>query len=511
VGQAALHSLTAPELAAAVDALQTLVGATVLDAVPWRLPAGLDDLVLVLAAPGADPDRPAKHFLHVALGGGRARITTTQRRPTRDERATGPHAERLRRELEQATLAAVEHPPGERRVTLRFSAVAGERRLEVELFSARGLWALCDADGTVLHLSRAIETAVRTLRQGDRYAAPPPLATPPAEPPSRFPRQPFDGDVLAAIDELFFDADERANRTAAIADLQRLGERALQRARQKLDALDRQLADEGRSSELRRTADLMLAYGHTVRRGAEQMLVPDPDGDGEATLTIPLDPSRPVAAQAKALYDKARRLDDGRVMLAGRRDTAAAELATLAGLEPQWRACTPATDAAALDALQQALRALGALPKAKPQAGGTKKAKAEQAPSFRRFVSAEGYPIYVGRNNRENDELTMRFANGNDLWLHVGGGRPGSHVVVRLPRDKTASLETLLDAGTLAVHFSKARGERRLDVVYTHKKHVKKPKGLPPGAVVPSQTKTITVQLDEERLRRLLQSQQGAD
>ena len=123
-----------------------------------------------------------------------------------------------------------------------------------------------------------------------------------------------------------------------------------------------------------------------------------------------------------------------------------------------------------------------------------------------RFVSIEGYQILVGRNNEQNDRLTMRVANGNDLWLHVGGGRPGSHVVIRLPKNKTASLETLLDAGTLAVHFSKARGEHRIEVVYTHKKHVRKPKGLPAGAVVPSQTRSLTVHLDPGRLRRLLDS-----
>jgi predicted ribosome quality control (RQC) complex YloA/Tae2 family protein len=75
---------------------------------------------------------------------------------------------------------------------------------------------------------------------------------------------------------------------------------------------------------------------------------------------------------------------------------------------------------------------------------------------------------------------------------------------VRLPKGKTASLDTLLDAGTLAVHFSKARGERSIDVIYTFAKNVRKPKGLPAGAVVPSQTKTITVRLDEARLKRLL-------
>jgi hypothetical protein len=153
-----------------------------------------------------------------------------------------------------------------------------------------------------------------------------------------------------------------------------------------------------------------------------------------------------------------------------------------------------------------ALQRLGALPKApaSDKAPGRSRDDSSGGENVRQFVSAEGYPILVGRNNEQNDRLTMRIAKGNDLWLHVGGGRPGSHVVIRLPKGKTASLETLLDAGTLAVHFSKARGESRIDVVYTHKKHVRKPKGLPAGAVVPSQTKTLTVHLDEARLKRLL-------
>ena len=162
-----------------------------------------------------------------------------------------------------------------------------------------------------------------------------------------------------------------------------------------------------------------------------------------------------------------------------------------------------------LNAVRTRLDALGLLPKPKAEkskANTSKKKKDGEAVPFRRFTSAEGYPIFVGRNNNQNDELTMRYANGNDLWLHVGGGRPGSHVVVRMPKQKTASLETLLDAATLAVYYSKSRGEERIEVVYTFRKNIKKPKGLPPGAVVPAQTKAITVFADKDRLARLLNS-----
>lgn len=243
------------------------------------------------------------------------------------------------------------------------------------------------------------------------------------------------------------------------------------------------------------------------------MTFPDPT-TGEPR-TLELDPAKPVVVQAQSRYEKARRLDDSRSVNAQRLAAATHERDALQPLAAALAALT-ITELdleEQLAPLRSQLQRLGALPKQKatpPPAGtagaGKQKRETGAGENFRRFVSAEGYPLWVGRNNEQNDRLTLRIANGNDLWLHVGGGRPGSHVIVRLPKQKTASLETLLDAAMLAVHFSKARGEPRIDVVYTQKKHVRKPKGLPAGAVVPAQTKTITVLHDDERLARLLAS-----
>ena len=118
--------------------------------------------------------------------------------------------------------------------------------------------------------------------------------------------------------------------------------------------------------------------------------------------------------------------------------------------------------------------------------------------------------LLVGRDNQQNDKLTTRIAKGNDLWFHVGRGYAGSHVVLRVPKGKSASLESLLDAGTLAIHFSKVRGAELEEVIYAQAKHVRKPKGLPPGKVVPSQTKTLRIRREEDRLARLLDSAPGS-
>lgn len=501
------RGLSAAELEAACGELSAVCGAVVLDVAPLATPPGADDLLLVL-----DPgDGRPKVRLHVAPGGPRARVTLTSRRFRGDDLARGPGRDLLQRHLAGATLAHVAAADGERRCTFAFRTAAGDRRLVVELFGTRGFWALLDAEGRLVVMSRPIETAVRTLRLGEPYQPPPApraesaIVPAPAEPPR------FAAPVLPAIDEHFRPRDEQDGRQKDLEGLQRAAARALARAQAKVDGLERQLADVGRADTLRQHADMMLAYAHTVRRGAATMTFPDPD-TGEPR-TVALDPSRPVVVQAQGLYEKARRLDDSRAINAARLQAALAERDALAPIVAALAALAPdaGTLAEQLGPLRAELQRRNALPR--PPAARAVARQPQRAvaagENYRRFVSAEGYAIWIGRNNEQNDRLTLRVANGNDLWLHVGGGRPGSHVIVRLPKQKTASLETLLDAATLAVHFSKARGERRIDVIYTHKKHVRKPKGLPAGAVVPSQTRTITVVLDEERLRRLLDSAGG--
>lgn len=497
----AARGLSAAELALAIEDLRVYCSAAVLDAVALTGTGGHDDLLLVLQPPNEN----RKAFLHVALGGQRARITTTKRRFGRTARRRGPGADLLHRELLDATLTAIHATTGERSCVLVFSGQAGELRLIIELFGARGLWLLADQNNVAMTMSRSVQTAVRTLGRGDIYSPPPqlPAAISVTSEAKAGANLRFHAPVLTSIDEHFTTLDLEKEQLEVETSLKLLVQRNLKKAEHKVQGMRRQLDNVGRATEMRATADLMLAYAHSVARGAEQMEVPNLSGDG--TMRIPLDPSKPVALQANKLYDKARRLDEGRAMTESRLKIAETELVEL----NEATALLKDPSEPNLVAVRTQLDALGLLPKPKGEksnASKSKKKKGGDAVPFRRFTSAEGYPIFVGRNNNQNDELTMRYANGNDLWLHVGGGRPGSHVVVRMPKQKTASLETLLDAATLAVYYSKSRGEERIEVVYTFRKNIKKPKGLPPGAVVPAQTKAVTVFADTDRLARLLSS-----
>ena len=98
------------------------------------------------------------------------------------------------------------------------------------------------------------------------------------------------------------------------------------------------------------------------------------------------------------------------------------------------------------------------------------------------YVSSDGYHMYVGKNNLQNDELTFSFATGNDWWFHAKGA-PGSHVIVKSNGEELPD-RTFEEAGRLAAYYSKNRGSDKVEIDYVEKKHVKKPNGAKPGFVV---------------------------
>jgi len=124
---------------------------------------------------------------------------------------------------------------------------------------------------------------------------------------------------------------------------------------------------------------------------------------------------------------------------------------------------------------------------------------------FLRFTTEAGDAILVGRNSRENEELTFGLARSHDLWLHASGA-PGSHVVLRLEKAAELRKEALLDAATLALHYSDLRKSGQGEVLYTYRKHVRKPRGAKPGLVTITQDKRLFIKLDRKRLQQLKES-----
>jgi predicted ribosome quality control (RQC) complex YloA/Tae2 family protein len=209
------------------------------------------------------------------------------------------------------------------------------------------------------------------------------------------------------------------------------------------------------------------------------MFTPDDGRD-----PIPLDTAKSAASNAQEYYRKASKAARGREL----REQELENLRMrLAGVKEDLKNLDTIEDAGLLEAL---------LPVVKGQKSETPKT----TPGLT-FTSGM-FTILVGRSAKENEALLGHHVRGNDYWLH-SRDYPGAYVFIRIPRGKTVPLETLLDAGNLALFYSKAKESGAADLYYTQVKYLRKPKEGKKGLVIPTREKNIFIKLNESRILRL--------
>ncbi len=430
-------------------------------------------------------------------------------------------------------LVAAVQPGLDRIARLRFGAAGGfvgaaPVDLIAELTGRNGNLILVDEAGTIIGAAREIGSEMnryRQVRAGLTYRPPPPYdkldprhatrdelrATLEGRTPAQIKRRvdgvgpeltaaiqalagvPSDAvlegpaldDVLSALAEVVEDPAGAAQRALGRpdvatlrarerrdADLRRvrahLSDRA-ELARKRRHDADRTLSAAEDAARLRGEADLLLAYAGRVPPGASRVALPAFEG---GDVEIALDPSQPATANAEARYAQARR----REARADRALKRAAELdEELRDLEAQLETLSELDD--------------GAL-RARADALEPKRAAKRREVGLR-YPAPHGFTVVVGRNARENDEVTFKVARSRDVWLHVQGWH-GSHVVI-LTQGREVPFDTVLFAARLAAGHSKAVGGDNVPVDYTLRKHVWKVKGGPPGAVRFAHQKTVFV------------------
>lgn len=235
---------------------------------------------------------------------------------------------------------------------------------------------------------------------------------------------------------------------------------------------------------LRAQADLLLARLQHVPSGAGRAVVEGFTGD---EVTLELDPALSPRANAEVLYERANRVARARERLPDLVRQAERRAAALAALLERARSGR---------ATAEELRA--ALP-AREEVAATDPARPLP---YRVFRSSGGLEIRVGRGARFNDELTFRHAAPGDVWLHARHAA-GAHVVLRWGKPGNPPHRDLEEAAALAALHSKARTSAVVPVDWTLRKHVRKPRGSPPGTVVPDRVKTVMARPDEKLLERL--------
>jgi len=235
--------------------------------------------------------------------------------------------------------------------------------------------------------------------------------------------------------------------------------------------------------------DLIMAHLHVLRKGDTVLDAEDWEEPGRR-VTLRLDPELSPRDNAERYYARQRRSRRGLERL--EEDRRALEVERDRISELRRRLETGDMDAPPLDADP-------------PQPRGS----SDGGPGFPGlWIRREPYTIAVGRNAAESDTLLRRWAKGNDWWLHARDW-PGGHVFVRAPRGKSVPLDVLLDAGNLALSYSKGRTAGEADLYYTQVKYLRRAKDGPKGTVLPTREKNLHVRLDQERLNALKSRAEG--
>lgn len=256
-------------------------------------------------------------------------------------------------------------------------------------------------------------------------------------------------------------------------DLRKIVQTALERSRKKYDIQSRQLQDTEKRETYRIYGELLTTYGYSAQPGAKSLDVLNYYTN--ENLTIPLDPQMTALENAKKYFDKYSKLK--------RTFEAVTELLEETGNEVRHLdSISTALDIALseedLVEIKEELMEYGYI---KKRHAGSKKPKITSKPFH--YLSSDGYHMYVGKNNFQNEELTFKFASGNDWWFHAKGV-PGSHVIVKTDGADDMPDSTFEEAGRLAAYYSQNRENEKVEIDYIQKKQVKKPKGGKPGFVV---------------------------
>lgn len=301
--------------------------------------------------------------------------------------------------------------------------------------------------------------------------------------------QPFES-VSALLESYYATKNTLTRIRQKSSDLRRIVQTALDRSRKKYDLQSRQLADTEKREKYKIWGELIHTYGYGVPEGAKSMQALNYYTNEE--VTIPLDPTLSAQENAKKYFDKygklKRTFEAVTTLLAETKSE-------VEHLESVQTALDMALSEEDLVQIKEELVESGYI---RRKIGG-KKVKITSKPYH--YVSSDGFDIYVGKNNFQNDELTFQFATGNDWWFHAKGA-PGSHVIVKA-NSRELPDRTFEEAGRLAAYYSKNRGGDKVEIDYVQKKQVKKPGGAKPGFVVYYTNYSLMIDSDISGIRQV--------
>lgn len=400
---------------------------------------------------------------------------------------SSPFVQALRKHLGGAMLISLTKTDADRIVRFSFNAhdEVGNRYARILVAQLTGKAAnllLLDERGFIIDTLRPPRGEGQEI--GERYQPPAPHSNNhPTAPP--FERGQF-STLSEAADNYYRQLETKLafERRAATARA-RLRKEIVQR-----EKLQRHLAGDlkahGEAEEHKRIGDLLITNIGTAERYGSTVKLTDYYADGTPLIELELDENSTLQEEAARRFSNYAKAKRAAQEIALRLHSIEKELETLRESRIELERIIESSDEDALESFTG---------EAKPETGrkGAKKKPATEVQGARRYRSSDGYEILVGRTARDNDNLTFRVARPHDLWLHAAD-YPGSHVIIRNPTRADIPHRTIIEAAQLAAAFSQAKRDAKVDVHYTQRKFLSKPKGAASGLVRMSSFRSITVE-----------------
>ena len=455
-------------------------------------------------------DRSGRRCLVLSCDPAFARVGELERAPASAERPPA-FLQFLRPRIEGARLRSARIAGEDRQLVLVFDGADASFDVLLSLLGRRSNCYVIASDGRLLAAQRPLEQTRRSLRIGEPWEAPPEPA--PREGDDRFAAEDDDA-LLRAIEAAYAGSEDERTSDALGARVAKALRKERKAAEKRVERIDAELAEAEHAGDLQRHGELLKGALARVEPGMREIEVAD-YATGEP-VRIPLDPALSPKQNLEATFKRYQKLIRRLAKAGAQSEEARAGLAALTALEDELSARVAANDADGVARLAERADVAKLVRKHLAEVPPAAALPAKRAPKGpfdevprrlqpRRYRSADGLEIWVGRSDEGNDHLSTRLARGNDLFFHLDGA-PGSHVVLRTEGRSDPPSESLLDACELAVHFSKFRNAGSADVHVAPIKNVKKPKGAKRGLVYVTGGRSIRLRREEARLARLLAS-----
>jgi predicted ribosome quality control (RQC) complex YloA/Tae2 family protein len=433
-------------------------------------------------------------YLFITVEPAAPRLYLIKRRVRDLEKASVPTTQfslSLRKELARKTVTSVEKVPTDRVVTLKFDGAddLGQQTRPMLVAQLTGRSAnlfLLNDEGVITGRLKETKGVGQTV--GEKYQPPKSGATHSAAKSNikslGLSARESSSDVL---DQHYTSLEESRGLESQLAAARAELQKEISRRRNLLKKLERDLEGHSGAEQHKQIGDLLLANVATAKRVGGRLKLTDYFAEGAPEIEIEVDEKLTVPEEASRRFELYSRSKRARVQIANRIKQVKSELADLE-VKRERLETSPGTFADSVSEPSEV----------KPKT----KSRETRVPGARRYLSSDGYEILVGRAARDNDNLTFKIARPNDLWLHAAD-YPGSHVIVRNPTRKEIPHRTLIEAAQLAAYSSQASKDPKVDVHYTERKFLSKPKGSAAGLVRMSRFKNIVVK-PAEAVERVL-------